>query len=381
MSSEYKPNKDRGASLLTAMRKSIAPYLPPPILRLIHAVDVNFHRAREGGGTMFANNDYFNEEPSMSIMITLLFAYVVYASTRGMWTYTTRRSTAHLGGEEADGVLGRVKGGGRQHSSSSSSSKGGGERHVQPSFRETVVVCGARDSGKTALLHRLCDAAAAGGEGKESYGSSWDPPTTVTSLSANVGYICPRYDATGESNGNNGRENMAMRIIDYPGHPSLLSQLTTLLLPSATSRVVFTLDATQSITEGAALLYRYILIHPQVRQSWSKAGRTLMILVVCTKSDSFGAKNYKRMKIQLRNELDKLRMVDLAITDSSNATNGDSDINDGSEIKFNVKGKSVDLDNLGSDVPVALHFVESGFGKGVEAIREFILNGLLPGTK
>jgi len=88
------------------------------------------------------------------------------------------------------------------------------------------------------------------------------------------------------------------------------------------------------------------------------------------------------MKIQLRNELDKLRMVDLAMTDGSSAkNNGDSDINDGSAIKLHVKGKSLDLDNLGSDVPVSLHFVESGFGKGVEAIREFILNGVLPGTK
>ncbi|KAL3821718.1 hypothetical protein ACHAXA_008454 [Cyclostephanos tholiformis] len=88
----------------------------------------------------------------------------------------------------------------------------------------------------------------------------------------------------------------SIRIIDYPGHQSLLSQLTTLLLPGATSRVVFTLDATQPVTEGAALLYRYILTHPQVRQSWSKAGETLLILVVCTKSDAVGAKNYKRMK-------------------------------------------------------------------------------------
>jgi hypothetical protein len=46
-----------------------------------------------------------------------------------------------------------------------------------------------------------------------------------------------------------------------------------------------------------------------------------------------------------------------------------------------VKGKLVDLDNLGSDVPVSLHFVESGFGKDVEAIREFVINGVLPDVK
>ena len=176
---------------------------------------------------------------------------------------------------------------------------------------------------------------------------------TVTSIAANAGYICPWEDvSTGENNGNRG--NMTIRIIDYPGHASLLSQLTTLLLPVATSRVIFALDATQPVTEGAALMYRYILTHKQIRQSWSKAGKTLVILVVCTKSDAIGAKNHKRMKIQLRNELDKLRKVDLAITDGSNTNGNANNISDCSKIMLQVKGKLVDLDNLGSDVPVSL---------------------------
>ena len=41
-----------------------------------------------------------------------------------------------------------------------------------------------------------------------------------------------------------------------------------------------------------------------------------------------------------------------------------------------VKGKSIDLDNLGLDVPVSLHFVESGFGgANMEEIRDFVVNG------
>ena len=40
-------------------------------------------------------------------------------------------------------------------------------------------------------------------------------------------------------------------------------------------------------------------------------------LLVCGKNDVKGGKNYKRMKIQLRNELDKLRKVDLAIKEMS----------------------------------------------------------------
>jgi len=54
---------------------------------------------------------------------------------------------------------------------------------------------------------------------------------------------------------------MTIRIIDYPGHQSLLSQLTTLLIEGATACLIFVLDATEPVTEGAALLYQYILTH------------------------------------------------------------------------------------------------------------------------
>ena len=121
-------------------------------------------------------------------------------------------------------------------------------------------------------------------------------------------------------------------------------------------------------------MYQYILTHSQVRQSWAKVSKTLEVLVVCTKTDAKGAKNYKRMKIQLRNELDKLRKVDLAIKESSTIDNNN---NDNTKTMLQVKGKSIDLDNLGLDVPVSLHFVESGFGgkANMEKIRDFVVNG------
>ena len=49
-----------------------------------------------------------------------------------------------------------------------------------------------------------------------------------------------------------------------------------------------------------------------------------------------------------------------------------------------VTGKTIDMDNLGPDVPVSLHFVEAGTysGKGgLDAIREFVLSGILPSVK
>ncbi|KAL9181513.1 hypothetical protein ACHAXT_010318 [Thalassiosira profunda] len=340
--------------ILTVARKSAAPYLPPPLLQLIHASDEYFHIHHTT-----LTHEHCNDEPSMAILAALFLAYIVLRAVQGMWAGTTRRSTAHLGGGE-ETVLGGLALKGKQGADAPS----GGA--AAPPFAETVVLCGASNAGKTALLHYLCNA----GE-KE---NAWDPPMTVTSTKANVGYISQWEDASDDEK----RGESTIRVIDYPGHPSLSSLLTTLLFPSATSRLVFALDSTQPVTVGAELLYQSILTHAQIRQSWSAEGKTLAILVVCTKNDVRGAKNYKRMKIQLRNELDKLRKVDLAISESANG--------DGAKAALKVKGKSIDLDDLGSDVPVSLHFVETGFGVdsgkgGLDVVREFVLAGTLPSAK
>lgn len=349
---------------LTALRKSSAPYLPPPLLRFLHVADtyVKLNHASFSEG-------HCHDEPSMAVLAALFLAYVVCRSVQGMWASTTSRSTAHLTGEE-DAVLGGLGKDGILANKKGGDSTAGGR--PPPPFEETVVLCGASNAGKTALLHRLCHA-----KDKE---NAWDPPMTVTSLVANVGYVCPWEDANDASNGG----NMTIRIIDYPGHPSLSSQLTSLLLPSVASRLVFVLDATQPVAVGAALLYQYILTHAEVREAWQAVGKTLEVLVVCTKNDVKGAKNYKRMKIQLRNELDKLRKVDLAVNGSSISNGGG--VNGSSNIMLNVKGKMIDLDNLGADVLVSLHFVESGFGVngakgGMAAINDFVVNGVLPNPK
>ena len=344
--------KEQRMVVLTTVRRSLAPYLPPPVLKGLYNTDVYFHLNHN----KIISHDQFEDEPSMAILSALFVAYIVLRSIQGLWLTTTKRSTVHLSGEE-DTVLAGLS----VSKGSSSKKQVDGTEDETPTFKETVVICGASNSGKTALLHSLCD--------NTENSTTTNPPMTVTSLSANIGYVvCPWEDA----NDNTNSGNMTIRVIDYPGHPSLLSQLTTLLLASATSRLVFTIDTTQPVTEAASLMYQYILTHSQVRQSWAKVSKTLEVLVVCTKTDAKGAKNYKRMKIQLRNELDKLRKVDMAIKESSAI----DDDNDSTKTMLQVKGKSIDLDNLGLDVPVSLHFVESGFGgKAMEEIRDFVVNG------
>lgn len=354
--------------ILTTVRKSSAPYLPPPVLQLLYVTDTYFHLNHD-----VITHEQCYDEPSMAILSALFVAYIVLRSIQGMWSSSTKRSTAHLTGDEDTTVLGGLTT--TSLGKGNINNKQGGDSNTDaiPPFNETVVICGASNSGKTSLLHYLCDNA------KEKENTEiMDPvPMCVTSLVANVGYVCSWEDTNDKTN----TGNMTIRVIDYPGHPSLLSQLTTLLLATATSRLIFTLDTTQPVIEGAALLYQYILTHSQVRQSWVKVGKTLDVLVVCTKTDAKGSKNYKRMKIQLRTELDKLRKVDLAIQESSTSEDGNDD--DSSKMTLKVKGKSIDLDNLGSDVPVSLHFIELGFGsKGdLMEVRDFILNGVLPKVK
>lgn len=318
-------------TMLTTLRKRTAPFLPPPLLRIIHAVDTYayLHRASIADSTGVTI-----DEPSMTLLSSLLVAYLIWRFIKGIaFLFSNKRSTAHLGEESVLGLIGdNVLGNHRAAG------------NAIP-FEDTVLICGAMGSGKTTLLHRLlCQ-------------NEREPPMTVTSLVANAIYL-PK---------NNTNHDGIVRIIDYPGHPSLASLFTQLLLPTTTSRVIFTIDTTQPVTEAVSLLYSSILINSPVRKSWKD--QQLDILVTCTKTDLKGSKNYKRIKIQLRNELERLRKVDSVVSHP----NGED---------WTLNGKNIDLDNLGEDVPIRLYFVEVGLGSeedsGMAIVRDFVLNGLVP---
>ena len=314
-------------------RRIVAPFLPPPVLRAIHATDSHFvvHHAS-------FTDEYLHSEPSMAILSAMLLACTVWKAFQIVWTSSTSRSTAHLSKNE-DTVLGNLAG--------TRDRRKNGDDGFSPPFKETVVICGASHSGKTTLLYLLC--------------SDGPIPMTVTSLVANVGYI-----SSDDSIGGPAEDATLLRLIDYPGHPSLSSQLSGLLNSENTARVIFTIDSSQSVTDGAALLYQRILTNLEARQSWLARGFKMHVLVVCTKSDVKGSKNYKRMKIQIRNELDRLRKIDLELKQNSATV-------------FPIKGRSIDLDNLGDQIPVALHFVESGIEEDdIDVIKEFVLTGALP---
>ena len=336
--------------VLRNARISAAPYLPPPLLNAIYITDSYLHSNHASFSTT-----YCHSEPSMSILSAFFSAYIVLKFIQGLqfwWSSTTKRSTAHLGGEENAVLSGLSQGNNKQRKNDQT------QEDATPQFDETVVICGASGAGKTALLHCLCN---------ENDGDLCQPPITTTSLVANVGYMCIPSDSTDKAKD---KESMTVRLVDYPGHPSLSTQLTSLLLPDQTSRVVFAIDATKPVTHGVAILYKAIFTNSQVKSAWETCGKKMVILIVCTKEDDKRAKNYKRMKIQIRNELDRLRKVDSAMEDVTG--NGSTPISI-------AKGKSIDLDDLGHGMP-ELHFVETGIGtqgkdNGLEAVREFVRTG------
>eukprot|EP00986_Skeletonema_menzelii_P016254 scaffold14081_cov138-Skeletonema_menzelii.AAC.6 len=335
--------------VLRSMRLSAAPYLPPPVLSAIHITDSYLHVNHAS-----FSSTYCYSEPSVSILSAIFSAYVVLRLIQGLqywWSSTTKRSTAHLSGED-DAVLSGLS----QKSNERTDNKSAQDDAV-PLFDETVVFCGASGAGKTALLHCLCN---------EHDGDSCKPPMTTTSLVANVAYIATS-DSADEDTKN---KTAAVRLVDYPGHPSLSTKLTSLLLPHQTARVVFAIDATKPVTDGVAILYKFILTNNQVRSAWKASGKSLSILIVCTKEDDKKAKNHKRMKIQIRNELDRLRKVDFAMEDVTG---------NGSTPMSIAKGKTIELDDLGPGMP-ELHFVETGLGNkggnnGLKAVREFVRTG------
>jgi signal recognition particle receptor subunit beta len=349
-------------SKLTALRKSTAPYLPPPLLRLIHAIDAYAHLYHSSSSTDDDTNEF--NEASMKILSSLLMAYLLYQCIKLSYElFGGKRCTVHL---QDDSVLKHLGGETNYYGDNDVNSNRGFK------FDDTVLLWGEMNSGKTALLHRLLFDHH-NRKANDDAAEEWELPMTVASMVANAIYLTA-------TNNTNNKDNV-VRIIDYPGHSSLASQFTPLLSPTTTSRLVYTVDATQSIVESVERLYRFILVHPSVRRSYSIADSNssrLDVLITCTKTDLKGAKNYKRIKIQMRNEIERLRKVDEAVV----SLQSDQNDNNNERQEWRLKGKNIDLDNLGKDVPVRLYFVEVALGNngggGLEAVRDFVLFGIVP---
>ena len=204
--------------------------------------------------------------------------------------------------------------------------------------------------------------------------SATEMSMTIMSLKANAS-ILRRKDSETQDEANT-KEADPVQIVDYPGHIALSTHLETLFYPksngnSTTIRGVLVVDSTKSLTDAASLLYNTILTNVDLLQKWELAykqdGAVLQIMVACSKSDVTNSKNWRRVKIQLRTELEKLRKIASSV-DSTDVGS------------FTLTGKAIDLDDLGKS---GLPFIKLSFqsltcvGKkeGLDTLTAFITRG------
>ena len=155
--------------------------------------------------------------------------------------------------------------------------KGGKDEH----YDATVLLIGPRNSGKTRLFYQMCH-------------SEHNMPT-VSSIKPNVGVWTTA-------------DQIKLRVVDWPGHAPILEVLRREEARNAGAalRIILVLDATQSVAAAAEVLWQLVQT-----TSTTKRRTPLPVLVACHKRDLPKAKNDKRIKIQLRTELERQEVVDL----------------------------------------------------------------------
>lgn len=382
---------------LTKTRVILTPYLPPPVISAMKRIDsLPFFQRRD------------LQEPSMTILLSVLLVVVLWRFTVTLGTFTAGRGGGGAGGgrkiarsdeEDDDDHAANVL-----RNLPEKKTRGGGDG-VPYDYDDTVVLCGPTNAGKTVLFHMLCCSPVHDDDDTTSM------PVTVTSMRANGGFVIPTMkdhddqqqphlveEEETTTTTTTATTTKPVRLVDYPGHAALQSQLPTIL--SMSNRVVFVLDSTKPITDAAELLYT-ILTDPILRTCWSNNDRKkrgggtkdennnkMPILIVCNKSNLPGSKNWRRIKIQLRTELERLRKVKRATAGDDQKQEEEEGSGVGkSSLELGIQGKSLDLDDLGPDIPVKLHFLSVGWTsegndnskehkeEGIEALREFVLTG------
>lgn len=313
--------------ILTHARETLSPYLPPPALKLIQSIDTNPQITT-----------YIDHEPSMTIIAVFLSLYVVTAFIRILSFRVRGKAVEGLEDDEPEGnVLSNLNDGG------------------QIAYDDSVVLFGPCGSGKSLMFHHLSNE----DDDNDNSDGGGTMIHTVMSLKANV------HVANG------------LRIVDYPGHITLSQKLPNLLSSSSpASRGVFVVDSTKSLAEAAELLYKSVLTNLSVVNALRKKGETMNILVACNKSDEAGSKNWRRIKIQLRNELDKLKKITTATSLEQSGIQGDGDATLG---VHELTGKTIDLDDLSKNglEMIKLNFLSLSArkGEGMKELKVFVNDG------
>ncbi len=340
---------------LTSLRHVISPYLPPPVLHAMKSIDSN------------PNMEVIGKEPSMAILVTFLLIIIIGQCIKFLSFLTSGNAVEGLEDDEdspEESVLSQLK-------------IGGNDGNIQKIYDDSVILFGPSYAGKTCLFHTLLS--------KSEPNPNIQMIQTVMSLKANVS-ILQRRDLKSDVGDTSQKE--CIRLVDYPGHITLSSHLPSLLYPTKKSKSVgkirglLVIDSTKSVSDAAMILYNTLLTNASLLNEWEKQGsEILQIMVVCNKSDVKGAKNWRRVKIQLRAELDKLKKISSSVSSSTNsALLLDGNATNQAD-KRQLIGKNIDLDDLSknglSNIKVSFLSFSSVNGDGMRELKAFVASGEL----
>jgi signal recognition particle receptor subunit beta len=317
MASEAVPSEEV-PMLQTRLRQTVTPYLPPPVIRGIQEIDAKLLQT-------------VGPEASVTILSTLLISWLTFTILRFLSSRVGRgKGGRAIADEDEDHVL------------------SGSSLKKLVDYDATVLLCGPTKAGKTRLYYQLCYRA--------------KNMATVMSIKANVGLSKPAAvattDDTKESTSSQKKEPV-IRYMDWPGHASLDDPAIKEVLKSQ-PRIVLVLDATQPAASAADTLDQLLLLYTSTAYK-KKSTKTVPIFVACNKKDFPKAKNWRRCKIQIRTELERLLSVRQGSDDPS----------------WWPTGEALDLEKLPGGV--RLHFASTTCeGTGSPELEHFCRTGELP---
>eukprot|EP00536_Pseudo-nitzschia_multiseries_P009022 jgi/Psemu1/199690/e_gw1.244.57.1 len=286
----------------TAVRESITPYLPPPVIKAMREIDPRLE-------------PLVGPEASVTIFGSLLLAWFLLRLLLSSKTVFSSGSSSLGSGSKNTAIQEDDR-----------------DKDILPSdaetsrpFDGTVLLCGPSLGGKTSLFYRLlqpCD-------------SSSNPSSTgtVRSIKSNTGFLDTSPNAEA------GTGSSVLRILDTPGHWGPQKLLRAIPLQEVL-RLVVVVDSTQPVAPAADYLYAVL------KSTIPDNGPNTSVLIACHKSDHAKAKNARRIKLQLRSELVRLSKLEC----------GDGDSNDWEEILNSVPLCSSSI----SDLKVVRQFCETG---------------------
>ena len=208
---------------------------PPPVVQAMRRIDPKLR-------------PYVGPEATVTLAGTVILSWLVLILLRSCSVLNSRRSAIADDDEDGQGLTG------------SSKSKSAAAGSAEAQYDATVLLCGPRSGGKTALFYQL--------------GFGLQDMPTVTSIKANVAISRNRPLATAATSSSTSGEESAnsnylprIRYVDWPGHAPLddtVLKQSVLNKPSTTRkansenssllRIVLVLDATQPVATAAESL-------------------------------------------------------------------------------------------------------------------------------